>query len=64
MGIGCLRPDQFLDHLTVKIMLEMTILKSTAGNAQDLKSRLEFPVDNDRVDSTMIVPRKPFQESL
>ena len=45
-------------------MLEMTIIKSTAGNAQDLKSRLEFPVDDDRVDSTMIVPRKPFQESL
>ena len=45
-------------------MLEMTIIKSTAGNAQDLKSRLEFPVDDDRVDSTMIVPPKPFQESL
>ena len=43
---------------------KMTILKSTAGNAQDLKSRLEFPVDNDRVDSTMIVRPKPFQESL
>ena len=64
MEIGYLRPDQFLDHLTVIIMLEMTILKSTAGNAQVVKLRLEFPVDNDRVDSTMIVPPKPFQESL
>ena len=45
-------------------MLEMTILKSTAGDAQDVKSRPEFPVDDDRVDSTMIVPPKPFQESL
>ena len=45
-------------------MLEMTILKSTAGNAQVVKLRLEFPVDNDRVDSTMIVRPKHFQESL
>ena len=38
--------------------------QKTAGDAQVVKSRLEFPVDDDRVDSTMIVPPKPFQESL